>query len=377
MREIVKSFFRTKRTIIYLLIFCIVIFSIICLKSFINYFDEVVNEYYQTNSFISFISNYKYLEDLNLIDNISNYEIGIMMVPNYDCETLKRSDMIDNNDGFLVSDILWDNFLIDDYYVPVYSSNDYSQNVIENGAILMLPFDSLNTSQKENVENIIGREIIINSLDGTESFTFIINKVVDSPISTLIISDEEYNKIAMDGANKYAYRVYVSNYNEQDLTRLEIMKLNYDLSFGVVIKSRGITYAKNIISLILFLRFGGMLLLAILIIIFAIICNNVLKDEKKNIYIERIIGFNKKQVKLCLLLNMFLLINASIFISFVLSDIIILLINGIFNLNIIFLNIGDGDTLLLVSIIYLIVIIDLTYYSFKIKKVLKLDSFSI
>ena len=64
-----------------------------------------------------------------------------------------------------------------------------------------------------------------------------------------------------------------------------------------------------------------------LIIIFIIITGNILSDEKKNSKIERVLGYNKKQLKLHVVVKLISLMITALLISLIISFILRLIMS--------------------------------------------------
>lgn len=377
--ELLKGFFRKRKTIIFTAIFSVVFLGILFLFSFSKYYDDLLDNYIQTNSYISFVSQKDYSSDILKMKSVRSVKKGILLLPDYSYNTLSKNmnidekDMNNNNqdDYFEDSNIYWDLFLLNDEYTDVYLDSDFNYKLSKGETIILFPFEILNNSQQDTINKMKNKKIGFNTINGDKVELKIIN-TYDFPNATILVSKEDYDILKSKMAI-YSYRINTTNYKFLDQTRKELLDLEHEDNFGVLERSYASdeSYRQQLVSLILFLKIGNYVAISLMFITFVVICNDIIKEERKNIYIERMAGYNKLQVCKQLLLNILLLLSLSIFIAVLLSIFGFTLVNLIFDLKI---SVFDISIILqVIKIIFVIFIFELFIFFFQINKCLKKD----
>lgn len=367
---LVKSFFRKKTSKIYLLLFSVLILGLIVVYSFINYYDIAVNDYLKNNLVITFASSKDYYSDLINDNRIEEVKVGKIIMPDYNNKTLIKSSEETNfsfneeTNDYVSSGLYWDNFLIDDSFTVLYPAN--SNKISGDEIVLSFPITILNSKQTENINNIIGKKLAF--LNNGQSIELTIKDIENKSISNIIVSDDMYKNI---NSRLNYYQITLSDYKEASNVREKILHFDYDKNYNVVKKSYEYSESQGMISLIDFLKMGSLIGIVLLFIILFITSNNILKDDRRNIYVERLVGFNKKSVAISLIINMLLLITLSMLIAILFSIFTLYLINSIFNITVVMFDIS-----LLITIFILIEftsIIEMLIFSIQINKCLKKD----
>ena len=131
------------------------------------------------------------------------------------------------------------------------------------------------------------------------------------------------------------------------------------------------SYRQQLVFLVDFLKIGSYIGIFLILIVFIIICNDILKEERKNIYVERLVGYNKLQVCKSLLVNILLLLLLSVIVAMILSTITLFILNILFNMSISIFDLSIFSKVLFTILI--IFILELIIFSFQISKCLKQD----
>jgi hypothetical protein len=329
-----KAFFRNFKTKLYIIIYVVLITSIILLSSFITYLEKKVNDFYETDAYISFISKYDYTSKLVSNNNIDRVEVGLVILPDFKYDTLKKIDSENNS-----SDINWDNYLIHDEYTSLFYISKYSDSLSKGEIILGLPFNFLSEEQKESIKLLVNKKLGF-ILDDDKTLEYKIKSVEDLQVDTIIISKEDYNDI-YDNTTYFNTRVFVSNYKSISNIENFISNLEIEEEFGLGLSIRGdwnsnenLIFIINIINIVIYF------ILILTIFISILTFKNILNDHANNTFIEHVIGFKKSNIKLNIFINFSLLILISLLISMIITISIFSLFRYLniinLNLNIVF-----------------------------------------
>ena len=150
--ELTKSFFRKRKTKIFIIIFSVVLLGIIFIYSFSKYYDKLLNDYMQTNSYISFVSQIDYTKEILNMDSVQEVKKGILVSPDYSYKALSKNYTVDETapqekattDSFEDSKVYWDLFLLNDECTDIYLASDYGYKLKEGALIILFPYNVLN-----------------------------------------------------------------------------------------------------------------------------------------------------------------------------------------------------------------------------------------
>lgn len=377
--ELTKSFFRKRKTKIFIIIFSVVLLGIIFIYSFSKYYDKLLNDYMQTNSYISFVSQTDYTKEILNMDSVREVKKGILVSPDYSYKALSKNYTVDETapqekattDSFEDSKVYWDLFLLNDECTDIYLASDYGYKLKEGELIIFFPYNVLNDSQLNTLKKLKNKHLGFNTLD-QNSIELKIKKVIDFPTATFLVSDSDYNRLKND-TTIYSYRINTTDYKLLNQTRKELLDLERSEDFGVLNRAYASdeSYRQQLVFLVDFLKIGSYIGIFLILIVFIIICNDILKEERKNIYVERLVGYNKLQVCKSLLVNILLLLLLSVIVAMILSTITLFILNILFNMSISIFDLSIFSKVLFTILI--IFILELIIFSFQISKCLKQD----
>ncbi len=377
--ELIKSFFRKRKTKIFIIIFSVVLLGIIFIYSFSKYYDKSLNDYMQTNSYISFISQIDYTKKISNMKSVQEVKKGILVSPDYSYKTFSKNYTVDETepqqkattDFFEDSKVYWDLFLLNDECTDIYLASDYGYKLKKGELIILFPYNVLNDSQLNTLKNLKNKQLGFNTLD-QNSIELKIKNVIDFPTATFLVSDSDYNALKK-GTIIYSYRINTTDYKLLNQTRKELLDLERNEDFGVLNRAYASdeSYRQQLVFLVGFLKLGSYIGIFLILIVFVIICNDILKEERKNIYVERLVGYNKLQVCKSLLINILLLLLLSVIVAMILSTITLFILNILFNMNITTFELSILSKVL--CTILIIFILELIIFSFQISKCLKKD----
>ena len=228
-----------------------------------------------------------------------------------------------------------------------------SDKLIDNQIALGLNSDRMQSTNyykdiNEIISDIIGQKMGFEINKNKEEF--VIEGVYENYFSEAMISETSFKDLLTN--DLYVYRVTMNNYKKavalyEKLSKLE--EKNSDSFIFINQKEpqlvKGELGLPALEQLITILTYVSYLILFVFSLVFLVIMRNIIKDESKNINIERLLGFNKKQIKKFL----FLKIGVLIILTCVFSNIISIALNIIVNNRLKFkLNVFDSSLLLTV-----------------------------
>ena len=142
------------------------IFGLIIINSFINLYSQIVNDYFQSNTYYTLASDKKIDKKILANNNVHQISVGIILKIDLDNDVLKMT-----NPNTTPEEVTLDDFMINEEYTPVYSIN-HIDNINKNEIIIGLPFKSLSDNQKEYMNSIIGKELNFLSIDEKKVYKF-------------------------------------------------------------------------------------------------------------------------------------------------------------------------------------------------------------
>ena len=365
---LIKSFFRKKITKIYFVITVIIMMTIFLLFSFIDYYynleDELNNKY---TTFVIESNNdpYKLLQKYDGLDNI---ERVLTFSPDEAYNVL--SDINSNysiEDGTIISDIAnenkisWSILSIANINNKIVVVADESLKESELGIGIMETYYNDYTYNQSFFDNTIGEKIGFYNND--ISMEFIVEKIYPSKFSELSVSPEVFSEL-LEQEQKFTYRADVVSYRKISNIKNELSendqlqnptvvleRFYYGDGYNTITRLQDLTSILTIASYIFIFAF----------LIFIVITNkNQIYDMKNNLNLERKIGYSKISIKLNLFKRLFLLYTLSFIIALLILPLIFIMLNNIFDLNLIYCNfikiISLYVIVLLIIIIQLIII---------------------
>lgn len=356
---ILKSFFRKRTTKIYFIIFCIMFTSIMTIFSFTNYYAKIIDDLFSNNSLMIVSSNIDHYNKIQKTDVVKNIESVVLLKPNKQMNTVKS--LPEYIDGVLVGG----NEAAQD------SLSDISWTVLtltKLDSVLVLPGSKNGVQLKDNEisigireDNYVGFHNDIKKIIGKpigfylneESINFVINSFFPSQWPIFLVSDNVYQQL-FEKSKMYSYKVLVNNDMKSRNLLEELKKIDTSEDFKAIVETTYNNEDGNTVARFLdlsdALTFISYIVIVILIIIFIIIIKNIVNDSKKNIMLEKKIGFSNLIIKK----NIFLQLTCFGFLSLILSYIISIILNNfinyMFKLNIEIINLFLGVVIYLIML---------------------------
>lgn len=279
---LIKGFLRYKSSKIYIIIFTVMLLTISIIFNVFQYYSNLITNTYQKNSYFLVISKddiYKKIKNNKYINNIENVAL---LEPNnsifFECEEINESVLTDQGNSYIIV-----------------TSNQKQEVKLENNQIVIeLPRFVLHnfneafslTGKKAyfKVENEEKEMEIIQ----TNEMNFA-RVIVPYEIFEYLVSSNDY----------YAYTFTLNNYSKQEeiLNYFEIQE-NIQINFIQFYDGEAqLNSAEALEKTINLLLYGCIVIIAVFIILFIIITCNIIHDEFERMHIERILGYNKLQIK--------------------------------------------------------------------------------
>lgn len=367
---VLKSFFRKKTSILYFIIFSILVTALFILSLFINYYKKLNNKLYYDNSIAIIVAQNDYYDKLKSYDSITNITPFLMFYPDRECNTFGDENMViyDEHGNLIMENINstdltlnWEDFIIGgtDFIIVNYPKEE--NNINPKDSEIYLPI----------YPSVYSKESLFENLESDISFIYNENKeefdIVGHFYSSypyLLISHQKFTEL-LDDQKLFAYTFNITDFYESEKIVKELEELENNDDFLVLISE---SYNNNdndtfynLKNLINILNIVNIVIIAIILIIVIIIIKNIIKDEEKNIKIEKVVGFNKYKMKLLLFIQIFSLIIFALIISLIFSSISAIIINNIFDFELELFNFNSLLILLLITFL----ITFLSCYSYK------------
>ena len=335
-----KSFFRKKSTKIYLIIYSVLLTTIFSMLVLINYCNKIINDVYKEKSYMLMTTRGDYLEEISKLDGVEKIERIIIFEENESDMTLKNySFSVVGEDTTINYDndengeeiVCWEDYgpasFNDAVKIIIKYDKDDLLGLEENEIALSL--EGVKFKNQNTKDNLKGKNILFKYNENDIEFR--IKDYYDSNDLEMMISENKFNELNSK-SNIYSYKIYVKDYlNTKGIKEKMRMVSNCnDIEIDTRIDYDANKNAEKVsLSLDLWQMFSIITFFSIcgLIIIFIIITGNILSDEKKNSKIERVLGYNKKQLKLHVVVKLISLMITALLISLIISFILRLIMS--------------------------------------------------
>lgn len=336
-----KAFYRKKRTIIYGLIFMIILSLTLTLFSLITYYSQILNEWNVTNSVLLVEGNKDHFKEFNKYSNIIKIEKYIKFkfdkkkypILKQQTEIINSSDgsesIITESSGNQNTTITWDDFTFNNNYVLIFESSN--KNLKDNEIELFYNKEDYRFSLPaflEDINNLIGKKLAFYDMN-EEKFEFKISGFQDYNIPAMFVSKNTFNKIYKKSLT-YNYKLTIDDYKKSDMIYKNILELeptNNNLT-NLINFDPPYQNEKNIIGIVKLLEFINNCLIFLFSIIFLIMLRNLIFDEKRSISLQKYLGFKYHQRKLLLFFEIFSLLTICLFTAIIISVLTNLLISN-------------------------------------------------
>ncbi len=348
---LIKEFFRKKTIKIYSIIICILLVSIILLLNFAGYYDKLFNELYQENSALIMISREDHYNELIKYDFITSFEKALIFTPDYEYKNLGRAGYEIQMDGNIVgteegtistSKANWEDFVLYGLgkdNIIVYKDNNLETNLNNNE--IALSFTPAIEHKEATLPELINQEIGFYFNNNKVKFT--ISTFYESVLPGVVVAEEVFKELEKD-SNLYVYKMSTNDYKKASDLEIKLKEFENNSDYNItLIRAYDAEVGENIEKLestAQILQFTSYLAIIMFTIIFILLINNIIKDENKYIMVKRMIGFNKIKIFIIITTQLIILCTLALLTSIVISIMLNLFINNLFNFNLDIINVN-------------------------------------
>lgn len=321
---LLKGFFRKKSTIVYLIIYTIIMTTIIFSFFLIKHNEKIINDITKKRSYITMTSSKDYYNEIDNIKNVIGIERIILFEPDNDCNTFKhQSYQIFNLDGTYIEytndepKINWEDFSESSNSI-IYILPDKEHKLKDNE--IALSKSGLEYVDSVILDNLIGQNVSF--IYNNEKFEFTIKCFYDSKNKEMSISENKFYELLPNSF--YSYKIYIDDYSKESETVQQLESINDKENievdrFHIYDGIDNENASRDLINIFEIVSFFAIIMF---VFVFIIVSKNILSDEKKNIQIERMLGYNKTQLRKYITVKILVLVLIALFISIIISKII-------------------------------------------------------
>lgn len=369
-----KGFFRKKVTKIYLVTISLLLTVFLLLIGFISYFSYEQDSIFSNYSELVVINDYDLSKSLSNIDNIDNIKRVLAFRENkkYDVFTNSSYTIYDTNGNLVDSStntekkIMWNVMEKEglEDYILVFPDADFNLTLKENEIVIGINdfwYDSYDSSY---YKDIINKKI--GFLYNEENVEFTINDVLRVDTSILIVSKNLYDKL-LDKNELFVYTANITSIKNQAKLKETLNNLsdssNYISSIVTYYKNDASNTISSLYDLLDVLNLISYVSIAIFLIILIVIIRNIISDSKRNLILNKKIGFNNIQIKLDVFKKLIFTYIFSILISVINFGILGLIIKYNFEINLFLLDLKFVINLLIIGFILNLLLVIMNSYN--------------
>ena len=310
---LLKSFFRKKSTKIYLMIILVINIGILLLLYFQNYYEDTITKLHNSYSYFYILSDEDYRSILNENTSLINIDDGFVLeiiqdeskYEDYALELLKKI----NNDVLGGIPVMRGNDSLCDDEIYLYLDK-YSLE------LLNTDLDSIN----EYNNNYFILEF------NNESINLKLKEVKKGKYTSIELSNNLFNKLDKE-KSKFLYQFQFKTYINYLKDMKKIEELANDESFRYfeynTMSNDDYEYIEKISNWISISNIAIIIIIFFTNFILFIVINNIVNDQKYDIKLMYVIGYNKTRILFSTLINLFLLITLSIICSNIISIVLL------------------------------------------------------
>lgn len=313
---LIKGFLKHKSSRIYIVVLIVMMLSISIIFEVAQYYSNIITNVYQKNSYFFLISQEdvldeiqknKYIENIEKVAAIKKEKINISEFPN-----------INNN------------FLIDPGNNYIIVSNERNRNIKigDEEVVFELPKFVLNNSDR--IFELKEKEMLI---DDSIKLKLKISNICESNFSRVIVSDYNFEKLKSD-SKSFTYIFQLNDYTKQQeivsyFQEKENVKIDFIQFYDGEAEINAVEVSQDTINYLFYAYIAVVCLFYILVII---ILHNIIHDEMERMHLERLLGYNKWQIKKIILIKILILNMIVISIYFSIFVLMNWFVNNIFKI---------------------------------------------
>lgn len=318
---LLKGFFRKKSTIIYMIIYSVILAAIISLFTLIKYNQNMINDIVKKNSYILLSSTNDYYNEILKNKNIIGIDRIIQFMPNNKYDVFKNSGIsITTPDGIEIEKntqnerkIDWEDYTENSNSIII-TSDKNKDFKLKNDEIALSLHKSVE-KKSELFDDIIGKKLAF--FYNNEEIEFTIKRCYETTQNEMTISEEKFKSLTQMENGKYVYKIYLKNYEEANKNVNELKQLNnndnelYVELFYKIVGNQDSEMNSNAKNLVNSFEIACFIVITIFIFVFIIVSKNILNDENKNLKLESALGYNKIQARKYSVMKLLTLVLAS------------------------------------------------------------------
>lgn len=284
-----KAFFRSKYVKLYIVIFVTFFVTLTLLYDFYKYYSEMRLNIYQLNTYFIVNSKEDIIDTLEQNDNITNIEKVILFSDGEndfrDQFGFEWFNLLDSGNAFLVGKKI-----------------NKKEDLKLGEAILNI--SKQNLEMFPEIHQICGKKISLKVANKT--YDFEVKDIVESNFSSILILNDDYNNI-IDSSQSYSYVFDLKNYDKVDniyntfFNMDNINDINYIENYDSEKTFNTIEELKPTIEL---LKYACIIYSVIIVILLIMMNKEMIKKEINYMKLERKLGYNKRQVKKCIVIKL-------------------------------------------------------------------------
>lgn len=351
---LLKAFFRKKTVKIYLIIMCSIIICIMTLLNFINYFDFMIDEINTRNSITLVSSTVDYYQELIDTGKIKDIRRTLLLTPDKSYDTIsilperfciaesKECNIINSNEVNVDQELLDSGVtLVTWKWFQIFNESNiviaFPNSQIKNNNEISLGISKSFINYTDALERIIQKPI--GFYHKTLSIEFIINEIHVSRWPKLLISNELYEDMIKN--DEYFSYILTLKSNDDSERILSLLKKQDKTNNLTVLKSvhfqddedsNTLRFFESIVEIMTIVTY-------IVVLLFIFISINVIKnmisDNNKSLLLYQKMGYNKFKIKKTLLVQLGILIFITLVLSFIIIELLNIIINTLLGFNLV------------------------------------------
>lgn len=279
---LIKGFLRHKSSKIYTVIFTFMLLTISVIFGVFQHYSNLITNAYQENSYFLVISKENIWEKIVANNYVANIEKVVLLEPKvnflFNTEQINESILVDQGNDYILA-----------------ISNQKREVKLEKNQIA-IEFPRFVLQNRTEAFFLEEEQAYIKVKDERKNMEII--KTNESNFARVIVSYEIFQYLESN-SDYYAYTFTLNDYSQKEkivnyFERQENIKIDFIQFYEGKAQLDTIEALEKTIGLLLY---GCIVIIVIFLILFIIITYNIIHDEIERMYIEKLLGYNKQQIK--------------------------------------------------------------------------------
>lgn len=289
---LIKGFLRHKSSKIYTVIFTFMLLTISIIFGVFQYYSDIVTNVYQENSYFLLISKDNIFEEIVANNYVTNIENVVLLEPKtnflLDSKKINESILVDKGNDYIIA-----------------ISNQKREVKLEKDQI-SIQFPRFMLHNKTESFSLAGEKAYIKVKDKEKNME--ITETNESNFARVIVPCEIFEDLESN-SDYYAYTFTLNDYSQKEkivnyFEMQENIQINFIQFYDGKAQLDTIEALERTINL---LSYGCIVIIAIFLILFIIITYNIIHDEFERMHVERLLGYNKLQIKKYIIMKIVIL----------------------------------------------------------------------